>query len=337
MRLQRRDFLIGAAGFAGVACSSNVKGGDTYTVVDAFDEIAVASDGSRCAVQKTSLGINTILLTRGDLSEPSLLSLPNGNWLIRDLAFGADAQSLLFSAGPPQSGGFDMDIDLYQLDLRSLQARLVPTGLDYNRAPASSHDGAQLVFAGRPAGGSSLLVHRIDSGGEPASLYSSEQFDLLEGLAFLSEGNLVVHGRPGRDPFDGLRIDEANGFQRVFLLGGEGPPNPAPFAAIGADALHLAGRHRDEVLLIAINYSPSGTGASRLVMVNPVTGASRFVDMPQLEGLIVTGAAVASASGVVIARAVNLTRSQDVLAVQGLPTSSIRDLASRAQPVRISL
>lgn len=329
MRLHRRSLLSLITGIAIASCSRSVQADGTYSIVDTFSEIALAPDGGRCAVQSTEEGVNTVLLASGELSEAFLLSLPSKNHWVRDLSFCEDGKGLLFTAGPPP---FDTDVQVFRLDLETLVARPIATGQAYNRVPIVSPDGRKMAFAARGAGSSVLHVYEMDRTLETVERYSDAPFQHIAALAYRPDGALAVGGIPGSDPFDSLRIDEANGFQRVFLLNMDGSPDPSAFAGLGATNLALHGEHDGRLLLRVRHDSPSGVAVLRLALMDRDLGSHQFIDVPDLKGATLTGAAIASGAGLLAVRGANVVGDSTVgsMAVQGLGSIFIRDLATRS-------
>lgn len=329
--LHRRGLLSLVPGAVLAACSRPTQADGVYSVTNTFSEIAMAPDGSRCAVQPTSDSINSILLVRADLSEPMLLSFPDSQYWLRDIAFGDDADNLLFTAGPPQFGGFEANIRLFRLNVDTLRTEPVPTGYDYNRVPVFSPDGQKLAFVARNEG-SVLHVYEMDRASGAVEPYSPAPFQFISALAYRANGTLVVNGLPGTDPFDTLRIDQANGFQRVFLLERNETPDPAPFAAMGAGNLKLRGQHDGQLLLQARYNSPSGVADIRLALMASDLSSYEFIEPPDMNGRTFNGAAIASQSGLIATRGVDLNDETELLAIQRFGNALISELVSQAPP-----
>lgn len=331
--LHRRGLLSLAPAFAIAACSrSPAKAEGTYAVVDTYSEIALAPDGSRCATQSIAAGINTILLVRNDLSDARLLSLPEKNHWVRDLSFGEDADTLLFTTGSPEYGTFETNIRIHRLDLERLGAQPVLTGYDYNRVPVISPDGSRLAFAARTNGGGSLSIYEMDQADGALEQYSLAAFQSIRAMAYRSDGTLVVNGTPGVDPFDTMKIDQANGFQRVFLLGRNGVPDPSPFRALEAGMLGLHGEYNDKLLLTAPYDLSSGVTDTRLALMDADLASHHFVDLPEMKGRAITGATIAGRTGLVAARgvAVGDDGQPELIAVKGVGAALIADLVAGA-------
>lgn len=337
--LHRRSLISLAPAIAIAGCSRAASADNTYAVVDTSSEIALAPDGSRCAIQSTSSGINTILVVRSDFSDATLLSLPDKNFWVRDVSFGEDADHILFTAGAPEFGGFDTNIRLYRLNLIGRGAQPIPTGYDFNRVPTISPTGHKLAFASRSNGGVSLCVYERDLTDGTVTQYSPVPFQSIQRVAYRSDGTLVVNGTPGLDPFDTVKIDEANGFQRVFLLGRSGTANPSPFMALGAKNLALHGVHDDQTLLTARYDAPSGVADIRVALMDSDLAAHRFIDFPEVTGRTVTGAAIASQNGQMAVRGVDVTNvgRAGFLVIKNFGNALISDLAARATRYTISL
>ena len=330
--LHRRSLISLAPAIVIAGCSRSASADNTYAVVDTSSEIALAPDGSRCAIQSTSIGINTILLIRSDFSDATLLSLPEKNFWVRDVSFGEDADHILFSAGAPEFGGFDTNIRLYRLNLARGGAQPIPTSYDFNRVPTISPTGHKLAFAGRSNGGASLCVYERDLADGTVTQYSPVPFQSIQRMAYRSDGTLVVNGTPGFDPFDTTKIDEANGFQRVFLLGRSGAADPSPFMALGAKNLALHGVNGDQVFLSARYDAPSGVADIRVALMDGDLSTHRFIDFPEMKGRTITGATIASRSGLMAARGVDVTDVDRAgfLVIKDFGNALISDLAARA-------
>lgn len=337
--LHRRGLISLIPAIAIAGCSRSASADNTYAVVDTASEIALAPDGSRCAIQSTSSGINTILVMRSDFSDVTLLSLPEKNFWVRDVSFGEDADHILFSAGAPEFGGFDTNIRLYRLNLARGGAQPIPTGHNFNRVPTTSPMGHKLAFASRSNGGASLCVYERDLADGTVTQYSPAPFQSIQRMAYRSDGTLVVNGTPGFDPFDTTKIDEANGFQRVFLLGRSGAADPSPFMALGAKNLALHGAHDDQVLLTARYDAPSGVADIRVALMDDDLAAHRFIEFPEMKGRTITGAAIASRNGLMAARGVDVTDvgRAGFLNIKDFGNALISDLAARATRYTIVL
>lgn len=158
-------------------------------------------------------------------------------------------------------------------------------------------------------------------------------------MAYRPDGTLVVNGTPGFDPFDTIKIDEANGFQRVFLLGRSGAAAPSPFMALGAKNLALHGAHDDQTLLTARYDAPSGAADIRVALMDSDLAAHRFIDFPELTGRTITGAAIASHNGQMAVRGVDVTKAgrAGLLVIKDFGNALISDLAAQATPYTILL
>ena len=321
------------------ACSGSAQTEDTYSVVDTYSEIALAPDGSRCAIQSVASGINTVLVANSDFSSATLVALPEKNFWVRDVYFGDNANSLLFTAGSPTFGAFETNIHIYHLDLASLGVRSILTGSDFNRAPTLSPDGRKMAFAARSNGGASLFVYEMDLATGTVAPYSPAAFQSIWRMAYRPEGTLVVGGVPGLDPFHSLKIDEANGFQRVFLLGRNGTADPSPFMGLRANRLDLHGAHDDQLLLTARYDDPSGSGTIRFAIMEGDLAAHRFVDFPEMNGYTATGAAIARRNGLMAARGVHIAGvdGAGLVAIKGRGSAVIPDIASQASRLAVVL
>ena len=276
---------------------------------------------------------------RSDFSDATLLSLPEKNFWVRDVSFGEDADHILFTAGAPEFGGFDTNVRLYRLNLTRRGAQPIPTGYDFNRVPTISPTAPKLAFAGRRNGGASLCVYERDLTDGTVTQYSPAPFQSIQRMAYRRDGTLVVNGTPGFDPFDTTKIDEANGFQRVFLLGRSGAADPSPFMALGAKNLALHGAHDDHVLLTARYDAPSGVADIRVALMDGDLATHRFIDFPEMKGRTITGAAIASRNGLIAARGVDITDvgRAGFLTIKDFGSALISDLAARATRYTIAL
>lgn len=329
-QLDRRRFLglLPAVGMAG--CSREARGQGAYTVVNDFSEIALSPDGGACVVHPMDEP-GTFLIFGRDFSEPHAVAFPLPSHWVRDLAFAPDGLSLFFTAGPPP---FDTHSSLYRLDLATLTAQRIDTGHDYNRAPAPSPDGAGLAFAARSAGGPSLSIREQIAGQVASRPMTPQPFQSVFALRRLPGGRFAVGGVPGSDPFDSLRLDQANGFQRLFVVSGTGELQGLAISDKDASTLLLkdvdaAGR----VLLTARYDRPDGVADIRLVILEADLSTHRLVDISPLRDRVITGAAIGRVSGDIVARGQIIGPDQaasEVIAFQNGGVAGLLDLSKRA-------
>ncbi len=328
--LDRRRFLglLPAVGMAG--CSREARGQGTYTVVNDFSEIALSPDGGTCVVHPMDEP-GTFLMFGRDFSEPRAIAFPLPSHWVRDLTFASDGLSLFFTAGPPP---FDTHISLYRLDLATLTAQRIATGHDYNRAPTPSPDGAELAFAARSAGGPSLSIREQNYGQAASRPVTPQPFQSVFALERLPGGRFAVGGVPGSDPFDSLRLDQANGFQRLFVLNETGEPKSLTISDKNASTLLLQGVDTAGRVLLTARYDrPDGGADIRLVTLEADLSTHRLVDISPLRDRVITGAAIGRVSGDIVARGQIVgpdPASSEVIAFQNGGVAGLPGLSKRA-------
>jgi hypothetical protein len=328
--LDRRRFLglLPAVGIAG--CSPEARGQGTYTVVNDFSEIALSPDGGVCVAHPMDEP-GTFLIFGRDLSEPRAIAFPQPSHWVRDLTFAPDGLSLFFTAGPPP---FDTHSSLYRLDLATLTAQRVETGHDYNRAPAPSPDSTRLAFAARSAGGPSLSIREQISGQVASRPITPQPFQSISALKHLPGGGFAVGGVPGSDPFDSLRLDQENGFQRLFVANGAGDLRSLTIADRAASTHQLKDVDGGGRLLLTVRYDRPDDGADiRLVVVEADLSTHRLVDIRPLRDHVITGAAIGRESGDIVARGQIIgpdQTSSEVIAFQDGDVAALVDLSKRA-------
>jgi len=335
--MDRRRILGTLSALGLMGCSRPAGSDGTYAVVNDFSEIALAPDGGSCVLHPMLDPATFLLFQRGSAAPRTITFPRSGHW-VRDLTFAHDGRTIFFTAGPPP---FDTKSTIFRLDLESLTAQAVETGYDYNRVPALSLDGARLAYAARAAGGASLSMFEMTLADRRAAPFSPALCQSVFALENRPDGTLVVGCVPGTGPFDSLKIDEANGFQRMFLLARDGALQGTASRFPGASALALQDADADGRILLTARYDrPARAADIRLAILEADLASHRFVDVSGPDGHVITGAAIAALSGDVVARSVVVGGEHDgleTIAFEGDEATLLSDLVGRALPSVMSL